>query len=645
MQPKVVNLFNLKPLVTKFFLLFLLSTFYFLLSTGSVFAQTASSSAIPTSNYQLQTTNFSPQSPHSASLAIHNFSHAMSCILIGQSSIAPCLEYKPYKDATGVVKSIPVLSSANTSNGLFGFTLSMVGEVIGTKPVSSSVFIADLGEQIGIKSANAQVGGSGSGVLTPVFKLWEVSRNISYLVMILIFVLVGLMVMFRQKLNPQTVVSIQMALPGLVIGLIMITFSYFLASLIADVAFIGTNVVGYYFSLAQGSSTPTQLPLTTTTHWMAPVPGSRVIPTFGATETREANVLTIFGRFTSILPSDQIKGAIDSIWVYLDDPDKSVLNPTNIQLDAAEALLNVSRFTIYQFFAPLNTLVPGWGAITAALIGIGVGSLSPTGTISFGLGFVATLILIYSMFRLLYKLLQNFLAIIFLTIASPFYFLAASLPGRQSLGTTWMFNMLCNVLAFPAVFGVFYFAAFMLGTSNPEPLFQTSAGGDVIGSSTFPLLGGLTHDFLNRLLAFGALVATPSIPDIICRAVGKPGQLGGLAAGAIGGAISQGQRYSGQTSSGFANLAGSPGRLTDAAGYQYNAGTREWRENPFGYQAGLRTRVALNPFGRWLGQTGLGQSVVRTRLGNRLFNVKKGVGEAGHSADAAHATHTSQEPP
>src|SRR3989338_2336972 len=175
--------------------------------------------------------------------------------------MASCLEYRMYKDAQGMIRSTPYLSNVNTSNGVLGVTLSMIGEVISTPPIRSSEFIANFGEQLGIKSAHAQVGGSGSGVLAPIFKLWEVSRNIAYLAMIIIFIIVGLMVMFRQKLNPQTVVSIQMALPGLVIGLVMITFSYFLASLISDIAFVGTNVVGYYFSLAQDGGTPTQLPL------------------------------------------------------------------------------------------------------------------------------------------------------------------------------------------------------------------------------------------------------------------------------------------------------------------------------------------------------------------------------------------------
>jgi len=458
----------------KLLAVFLLTTCYLILTTHSAFAQTTEPSAIssqqPTTNPQanlpssyLANSSFSPQSPHTASLAIYNFSHAMSCILIGQSPMAPCLEYKMYKDAQGMVHSVPYLSSVNTSNGVLGMSLSMIGEVIATPPVRSSEFIANFGEQIGIKSANAQVGGSGSGVLAPIFKLWEVSRNIAYLVMILIFVFVGLMVMFRQKLNPQTVVSIQLALPGLVIGLVMITFSYFLASLISDLAFVGTNVVGYYFSLAQSGGTPTQLPL---------------IARSGPNKDKEDNVLSIFGRYTDLIDWDTASNALHGVWPYLST--KPILDSTSWvsglpPMDPARALTLLATVMAVQFVLPFGGLFGGPGQFFTATPTAIISGLNPVFTVSWSLSFIAMIALLYSMFKLLLRLINSYLSIIFLTIGAPFYFLASSVPGRQNLATTWMFNMLCNVLAFPAVFGVFYFVVFIIGKTD-DPLFTVGAG-------------------------------------------------------------------------------------------------------------------------------------------------------------------------
>lgn len=525
-----------------------------LLIPKTSFAQTTST---PSANLTPIPAIITPQSPNSATLAIYNFGHAVSCILIGQSAISPCLEYKIYRDAQGVIKSIPVLSQTNTSTGVLGMSLSMMGEIIGNPPIKTSEYIAHMGEEIGVKSAYAQVGGSGGSVLSPIFKLWEVSRNMSYIAMIIVFVLVGLMVMFRQKLNPQTVVSVQLALPGLVIGLVMITFSYFLAALISDLAFVGTNIVGYYFSLADPSiTTPTQLPLE-----------ARVgTPNAG----REENALTIFSRYTGIINSDNIKPALDSIWPYLDDPNRGntpVIGALNlVDMDPQKALSIMATMLALQFIVPFGGLAGGWGQAIAAIPPLAIGAWDAKVLVTWSLSWVAMIALIYSMFRLLLRLINNLLSIIFLTIAAPFYFLAASLPGRQNLATTWLFNMLCNVLAFPAVFAVFYFVVYILG-NDKDPLFLVTSTSAIASRTTFPLLGGLDFKFLNVLLAFGALLATPSIPDMICKAVGKPSALGGAAAGAIGGAIASGQRYQGQASGGIGGLTQRVGNLRGEQGW------------------------------------------------------------------------------
>lgn len=530
------------------FFLFSLSSFLF---SSNAFAQTPSQGTVKSEKNIVQNQNppssslLSPpssyipsQSPHTASMAIYNFSHAMSCILIGQSPIAPCLEYRMVKDATGAVRSVPYLSQVNTSNGVLGMSLSMIGEVIGNPPIHSSLFLANLGEQIGIKSAHAQVSGSGSGVLAPIFKLWEVSRNISYLAMILIFIIVGLMVMFRQKLNPQTVVSIQMALPGLVIGLVMITFSYFLASLISDFAFIGTNLVGYYFSLAQGGTGPLQPPL--------------INPS-----GKEENILNIFSKYTGILNQETISRALSaSVW-------------NNINDEIGRLLTTLSAAFVYQITNQATSIassIPKIGDFIKQTLS-GAAALKalsdPSGMTGFALSWIAGIILIYSMFKLLFKLIMNLLNIIFLTISAPFQFLAASLPGKQEIATKWFFNMLCNILVFPAIVGVFYFVAFILGVNDPTlPLPRGGIAPVSLGNtSTFPLLGGLDLGFLNLLLAFGALVASPSIPDVICKTVGKQGGAGGLLAGAVGGAMASGQRYSGQFGQGAGNVGERMGGL------------------------------------------------------------------------------------
>jgi hypothetical protein len=172
----------------------------------------------------------------------------------------------------------------------------------------------------------------------------------------------------------------------------------------------------------------------------------------------------------------------------------------------------------------------------------------PTTWLSFWITILAVLILLYTIVRLVLRLLNCYLTIIFLTISSPFVFLVSALPGRQGMATDWVRNMLCNVLSFPAVIAVFYFSAFLVG-NNQIPGFGVSQPFNLEGASAnLPFLGGFQLENLRKIIAFVALLATPSIPDIICKTVGKPGQGAGVLAGAVSGAISGGQRYQGQIS-------------------------------------------------------------------------------------------------
>jgi len=56
--------------------------------------------------------------------------------------------------------------------------------------------------------------------------LWQSMRNIAYLLFFIALVAIGFMVMFRYKINPQTTMTVQAALPKLVVVLLLVTFSY-----------------------------------------------------------------------------------------------------------------------------------------------------------------------------------------------------------------------------------------------------------------------------------------------------------------------------------------------------------------------------------------------------------------------------------
>lgn len=539
---------------------------------STVRAQTASISALPST--------ISTTSPIYTDLLVHNMFHTFSCLSVGSSVIGqPCLTYKVTRDAEGVVKSIPMLSQTNLSGGVFGATTSLIGAMYFNPPLSTGNYLAFLGNNLGfVKEAQAQgVVGAGQAVLSPVLKLWQVSRNISYIILIIVFVVIGIMVMFRNRINPQTVITAQAALPGLIIGLILITFSYFFASLISDFAFVATNIVGYYFQAAQGSP-------------------AQDLVSRGA----EENVLSIFSRFTGIIDKDTASNILSSIWDNFGPEVQRILTG----LAALVTAQVTSQGT--ELFKALPNVGQGISAaLTAVTVAFTVAD--PTASVGLVLSFIATAVLIYQMFKLLLRLINNFLSIIFLTVTAPFHFLASSLPGRQGIATGWILNMLCNVLAFPAVMMIFYFVAFLLKGVHPDVYyspFLVSNSVAITGTSTFPLFGGLDLKFINILLAFGALAASPSIPDIICKLIGRVGAAGQMIGQELGGGIGQGRQYAGQFQS---NVGSASGQLAQARGlfgtpayiptkFDAKGNPTAWMPNPHQFQGSFLQKFRARQF-------------------------------------------------
>lgn len=132
----------------------------------------------------------------------------------------------------------PATANAGKGGAIY-FASSMISTLITQPPVSSADFTQYIAKKISpVQTAYAQ-GGTGFRALSSLAPLWAAFRNIAYLAFILIFIFIGFMIMFRARLDPQTVVNMQNSLPKLVVTLILITFSYAIAGLMVDLIYLG----------------------------------------------------------------------------------------------------------------------------------------------------------------------------------------------------------------------------------------------------------------------------------------------------------------------------------------------------------------------------------------------------------------------
>lgn len=130
-------------------------------------------------------------------------------------------------------------STASAVVGTGTGALQGVGKMIAwtfQPQASGAYYVADALQNMGaISPAYAQ--GYGYYSLSPYLKLWRIFRNIAYIFFTIVIIVIGFMILLRQKAGGQAAVTAQQALPRIVLALILVTFSYAIAGFLIDLMY------------------------------------------------------------------------------------------------------------------------------------------------------------------------------------------------------------------------------------------------------------------------------------------------------------------------------------------------------------------------------------------------------------------------
>lgn len=418
------------------------------------------------------------KAPQNADYGMENILHSILCKTVGTSPVSGCIGVKA-DPKTGKPQGLYLYDQIPGGAALGSLSGALVA--LYTPPTSSVQYVAHayqnfLGSPVYAQNPNGD--GNGAGLIAPVRQIWQASRNIAYIGFILVFVATGFMIMFRQRINPQTVVNIQTALPGLIIGLVLVTFSYLIASLLVDTAFVGTRLVAEFFISSQAPNVygPNDEDL-------------RRLAT-------NPSIFDLFGTATSHID-------IGEVWrAYSDTFANPVDNPGAYGMMAIlTALLG----------GIIGALLGPLGILGGVLVGGTVGPAAITPVVSLIVPVILVLAMLVQLFRLFFSLVTAYIQLLISVIAGPLLILFSSLPGRGNLMGWWWRSILANSLIFPAVFAAFLFAGAILG--SPEAVWH---------NARLPLLqipGGL----IRLMLAYGIILGTPAIPDLVRGALHAQG--------------------------------------------------------------------------------------------------------------------------
>ena len=282
----------------------------------------------------------------------------------------------------------------NTSGadaGAIGALAYMIAAPYNNPPASSVQYFADLGSRIGIggQPAYAQVGTAGGfNKFIGFIEVWKTFRDVAYAILAIVFVLVGLAIMFRLKINPQTVISIQNAIPRLIIVLILITFSYAIAGFLVDLMFV-------FSGLSVAIINPT-----------------------GIFDRAAAG-----GGFLSFTTTFFYHGFIFAGQV------SDLFNPGMMTVKGLGVTDPVST-TVLRFF---TQIIPGAGGISVLV------------------SLILCIMVLFAFFKVLLILLKAYIGVIIKIILAPLQILLGAFPGSSAGFGSWLKGMVSDLAVFPAV--------------------------------------------------------------------------------------------------------------------------------------------------------------------------------------------------
>lgn len=339
-----------------------------------------------------------------------------------------------------------------------GALAQAIGTIYQYPPASGVAYGYDLLQNAGlVKPVFAQ--GIGFAGLLPLLPVWKIARNISYTILIIVMVVIGFMIIFRMKIDPKTVISVQAALPKIIMTLLLITFSYPIAGFMIDLMYLLMAIVIQIMASAVPPNLPSGAEFLLDVaqqqqEFMAPGNWQKL---FTAVFSLGMIPAFIQQTFLGSLPTIEITAGIFGIITLL--------------------LKVFAGLVIWQA-----------GAVAAGIL-VGI------------LILIIALGLLFTFIRLFMLLLNSYIQLLLTIMFGPILLLQEAIPG-QSAFAQWMQNLIANLIVFPATVGVIYLSWIFTSVAWSKnlwsaPLIPSGGGGDFASGNPLAIFIGLGIIFMS----------------------------------------------------------------------------------------------------------------------------------------------------
>lgn len=375
---------------------------------------------------------------------------SLTCVLAGVDPV------NPSQKCLGIANG--KIGPVDSSGGAIGAMGSLIALTY-TPSLNTGDYVRYLAGNFGVtKSAYAQQNGIGLQGLSPLVPIWAAFRNITYLLFVLIFLAIGFAIMLRVRIDPRTVMSIENQIPKIIIGLILVTFSFAIVGFLIDLMWLFIYLVIGVFRT---------------------IPGVNISDSFA--NIQGLNALEV---------ANNISGGIFGI----------ATNSTNGIREIVTGLFAGEG-------TPLNALsdIPGLGGILGGIA---------NGIISVLFFIIIAIAILFSLFRLWFTLIKAYVMILIVAVFSPFWILAGMLPGSKLSFVSLLRELGANLVSFPATIVLFLLAkTFIDAFAGPSenPLFVPP----LIGNPG-------DYKALGAIVGLGMILIAPDINKMMRRALQAP---------------------------------------------------------------------------------------------------------------------------
>ena len=403
----------------------------------------------------------------------------------------------------------PADGDKNFSHSLFGFMSNLI-VLPYVNPPASGVYWAYSGLQnAGFVPKTYAAEGFGFAAIKPLMNIWKVFRDISYMLLVLVLIAIGFMIMFRAKINPQTVISVENSLPKIVIALLLITFSFPIAGFLIDLMYVAIIIIiailgdqGNLYNISEFQNKYLNANFGTMISGL--LPGGF----FPALWNLSNSIIALL----PLIINQTLRIILGGVFLYLLFPKFS---PIATQIANKIGDLGGSVPIAHSIMSGLEILVKIALVILllSAIFGLGYAILTP---VIFILVFFTFLLMI---FRIFFLLFSTYIRIFLMIIFSPLFMLFEAIPGRNAFGF-WFKNLFIDILTFPLVI-TFFVISYLIAHSIPNQ-------GNIWQP---PFLTELNPEAFTVLTAMGILFMIPELVKLVKQLVGFKDMPTGLGIG------------------------------------------------------------------------------------------------------------------